>query len=166
MLPDQYTDPHKEASSMTATRIFALALALGALLTPEAALGQGKGSEGKVKAAATSVKSGGKSTVTITLTIEPTWYLYANPVGNEDFEPNRTEVTFTAGGKKVPARVEYPAGELKKDKSAGDYRIYTGKVVLKATVDSAEALEAQIKVSSCNEKGLCLLPGTVKVKVE
>ncbi len=151
---------------MNAPRILASALMLALFLAAGPAHGQGKGSETKVKASAKATKSGLKTTVTVTLDVDPTWYIYANPVGNDDLAANQTVVTFTAGGKKVDAEVKYPAGEVKKDATVGDYRIYKGKVTITATVDAGAALEAQIKVSSCNEKGLCLLPGTVKLKVE
>jgi len=58
-------------------------------------------SDSKVKAKAVVGKAGadGKQTLTITLEIEKGWYIYANPVGDEDFEPNKTRVTVKAKDK-------------------------------------------------------------------
>lgn len=124
---------------------------------------QGKKSSDVVKAAAAAQKTAdGKHVVTVTLDVDPKYYIYANPVGNADFEPNQTVVQLTGG--KVE-RLEYPAGEVVPDKIVGDFRIYKGKVTIKATVEpGAGPLEVAIKLQACS-KSSCLLPGTVKLSV-
>src|SRR5947208_44785 len=71
-------------------------------------------SETKVKATATATKldKNGMQKVTITLDIDKSWYVYANPVGDKDFADNRTTISFKANGK-VVADVKYPVGKGK-----------------------------------------------------
>jgi thiol:disulfide interchange protein len=123
-----------------------------------------KKSEDVVKATASADKAGadGRQMVTITLEIDPKYYIYANPVGNEDLASNQTTVTIAGKGVKI----DYPAGDVKKDKIVGDYRIYKGKVTIKASVERSEngPLDIGVRVQACSDKA-CLAPGTVKVSV-
>src|SRR5947209_1696163 len=87
-----------------------LALAFLAGLTPGPdARAQGKNSTTVVKAKAAADKPGadGRQAVTLTLSMDKDWYIYANPVGNADFEDNQTVVKFTVKGKPVEAKVDY-----------------------------------------------------------
>lgn len=150
-----------------------LALAAGiALAAALPALGQATGSDSVVKAKATADKPGGdgKQVVTITLEVDPKYHLYANPVGNADLESSQTTVTVTGKARPESVKVDYPAGELVKDKVVGDYKIYKGKVTIKATVQRAandtEPLEVSVKFGACNKRGVCLLPATVKVPLK
>ena len=59
--------------------------------------------------------------MTITLDVDPVYYIYANPIGNKEFEDNQTTVTLTSKGKL--GKVEYPAGEEVKDKVIGDDKV-------------------------------------------
>ena len=78
-------------------RKFAALALLAALAAPVSA--QPKGSDSVVKATATASKpdADGKQTVTITLTIDPKYHLYANPVGNQDFDSNQVVASFKNG---------------------------------------------------------------------
>src|SRR5262249_54905067 len=95
--------------------------------------------------------------------------IYANPVGLADFEDNQTVVKVES---KKPAKVKvaYPEGKEVKDKTVGNYKIYEGKVAIKATVQRAKGdsgpLEVSVRLQSCSKKGVCLLPATIKVKVK
>src|SRR5262245_59842955 len=118
-----------------------LALAAGLILAlGAAALAQGKKSDSVVKAKATAAKLGddGKQTVTITLEIDPKYYIYANPVGLDDFKEAETAVSVTSKTRPASFEVKYPAGETKKDKDVGDYKVYTGTVTIKAEVQRAK----------------------------
>lgn len=132
---------------------------------------QGTKSDSKVKITAKADKPGadGKQAVTLTLTIEPGWHLYANPVGNDDFADNQTVVVKAPNSKHEVLKVDYPAGKVVKDKTVGDYKVYEDAVTIKAEVrrakDSTDPLELNVKLQACNDK-TCLLPATVKVKVE
>lgn len=139
-----------------------LAAAFALLACTAAALAQAKTSESVVKATATAKVDGGNRAVTITLDVDPKYHVYANPIGNKDFEDNQT--TVVGSGKTKVVKVEYPAGELKKDKDVGDYNIYKGKVVIKATVEGTGPAELGIKVQACTDKS-CLLPATIKLSV-
>jgi DsbC/DsbD-like thiol-disulfide interchange protein len=118
----------------------------------------------KINAVADRPDEAGNQSVTITLEIDKPWHLYANPVGNDTYVPVQTKVTF----KDVEdAKITYPPGKLEKDKD-GDYRIYEGKVVIKAQVkrgkEKTGPLEYSIKVQACKE-GTCLLTSTVKKSI-
>ena len=130
---------------------------------------QPKKSEENVKFTVKAEKpADGKQVVTLTMKVADGWHAYANPVGNKDFADIQTTVTFMAGGKPVPAKVDYPTGTLKKDAVVGDYNIYEGTVTIKAVLNRAGVtgpVEAAVKVETCNER-TCLLPSTVKVKVD
>ncbi|MBM3994663.1 MAG: hypothetical protein FJ303_10995 [Planctomycetes bacterium] len=128
----------------------------------------GEKSDSKVKAtiSATKLTASGKQTVTVTLEIEKGWYIYANPVNDEDYEINRTRLSFKAKDK-VTALVNYPTGKMK---SGAKYFIYEGKVVieseLKRTPGDTGPVEVSIAVNSCGgPKMECLLPGVIKITV-
>ena len=129
----------------------------------------GEKSDSKVKVTATAGKLGadGKQTIAVTIAIEKGWYIYANPVQSEDFEDNRTTVSIKAKGK-VEAKVNYPAG---KSKAMGKikYNVYEDKVTIEALVQRSAGdtspLEVSVGVNSCSQKGVCLLPATVKLMV-
>jgi uncharacterized protein len=131
----------------------------------------GKKSDAVVKAAATASKAddAGKQTVTLTLTMDKGWHIYANPVDNESFAGNKTVVTVTGKNKLEDVKVEYPAGKLVKDKDVGDYKVYEDKIEIKAVVRRAKGdsdpLEVSVKFMACDAKS-CLLPATVKVPVK
>jgi hypothetical protein len=126
-------------------------------------------SDTKVKVAATADKpdAEGNQTVTITLDIDPTWHLYANPVGNDMLAPVQTRVKFITKLEGDP-KLTYPEGKLVKDKTVGDYRSYEGKVVIKANVKRMKGdtgpLELSVRVQAC-DKDNCLLPADVKKSI-
>lgn len=141
-------------------------LAMIPFVATSAAFEAGGKSDSKVKATATATKIvDGKQTVTITLEIEKGWYIYANPVGDDDYEANRTRLVFKAK-EKVTAEPKYPAGEKKK---GAKYNIYEGKVVIASQVTRSAGdtspLQVSINVNTCSHAGECLLPGVVKVTV-
>jgi hypothetical protein len=147
-----------------------VALALVALAAAGPALAQGTKSDSVVKATAKADKPGddGKQTLTITLEVDPEYHVYANPVGNEDFDSNKTTVSVTGKKKPESVKVDYPPGKAVKDSVVGDYKIYSGKVTIKAVVQRAKGddgpLEVAVKLQACS-KSKCLLPATIKLPV-
>jgi DsbC/DsbD-like thiol-disulfide interchange protein len=147
-----------------------LALALPALIGPTSAVAQAKKSDAVVKVAASADKPGadGKQVVTVTMTINKGWYIYANPVGLEDLASNKTVVTVGAKQKLASVKVDYPTPVVKKDKTLGDYKIYQDKAVIKATVQRARGdtspLQVTVDFMSC-DGSRCLLPAKVKISV-
>jgi DsbC/DsbD-like thiol-disulfide interchange protein len=131
----------------------------------------GKKSDSEVKVTATATKpdGAGKQVVTVTLAHNKGWHTYANPVGNDDFDGNKTVVTVFAKGKSLAAKVDYPAGKVTKDKIIGDYNVYENKTEIQAVVQRAQGdtspLEVTVRILACHEKGICLLPASVKVTV-
>jgi hypothetical protein len=135
-----------------------------------AASGDGaKKSENVVKIRATADKpdANGQQVVTLTITIDEGWHLYANPVP-KDFPGIPVTVQVNAKTKPKEVKVEYPKGKPVKDEVAGDHEVYEGTITIKAKVsrqpDDTSPLEVSVKVQACNQ-AQCLLPGTVKVPV-
>jgi hypothetical protein len=159
-------------SRSNSRRALALVALVGglALAAPTEAPAQAKKSDSVVKVSATADKVGadGKQVVTVTLMIDRDWHVYANPVGQTDLDDAKTTVQVIGKVKPASVKIDYPAGELVKDKVVGDYRVYHGKATIRATVQRARgdtsALEAVVRFQSCS-KGRCLLPATVKVPV-
>jgi hypothetical protein len=150
----------------TAFRVAAVVLALAALAGTARAQLKKSDTVVKAEAKADPVGADGKQLVTITLTIDKGWHLYANPVGNADLADSQTAVSVSSKNKLQDVKVEYPEGKLVKDKVVGDYKTYEGKVTIKATVSRAkgdtEPLEVAVKVQACSESQ-CLLPATVNL---
>src|SRR5262245_19619129 len=162
--------PRKRRSVMKRTRIRAALLGLGVLLlaaAPAAAQLKKSDSVVKAKAAAGKPAADGSQTVTITLDVEKPWHVYANPVGNDMLTGAQTLVKVTSKVKDV--QVKYPPGMVQKDSTVGDYKVYEGKVEIKADVKRAEGdtgpLTLTVKFQACDDK-TCLLPATVKLTVE
>jgi hypothetical protein len=140
--------------------------AVALIVAPERALAQKNSSENvKVKATAEKGKEG-ERVVKLQLTIADGWYIYANPVGNEDLATNATTVKIK-GVKDSDVKVTYPKAKVKEDKVVGNYNYYTGDVDIQATVRGASGpLEFEVQVNTCHLiRGVCLPPGTVKVTV-
>jgi DsbC/DsbD-like thiol-disulfide interchange protein len=159
-------------SRFAAQTLFLPLLTAGVLLganTPQASA-QPKESKDAVKIAATAdtPDADGKQNVTMAIDIQAGWHLYANPVNNQDMVSSQTVVKIAAGGKLEDVKITYPAGKTKKD-TAGNYDIYEGKIVIKATVkrakDDTSPLDISVMLSACDENK-CLLPSTVKVKAD
>ena len=158
---------------LTSVRCVASLMALAPLALVVAGggtvLAQAKKSESVVKATATADKpdADGKQTVTIMLDIEKPWHLYANPADNEDVANAQTVVTVASKVKPEEVKIEYPPGKVHKD-TLGDYKVYEGKITIKALVKRAKSdtgpLEVNIKLQACNDKS-CLFPSTLKVNV-
>jgi Disulphide bond corrector protein DsbC len=157
---------------MNARKALGLALLTAGLLLAagDRGFGQAKKSDSVVKAKAEAGKVGadGKQVVTITLTVSPKFHIYANPVGNDDFSSNETSVSVTGKTKLEGVKVDYPAGKVKKDKVLGNYKIYEGKVTLKANVTRAKGdtgpLAVVIKVQACDDSR-CLEPAKITLTV-
>lgn len=127
-------------------------------------------SEVKLSAKATKPDDSGKQVVTVTMDINKGWHAYANPVGNPDLRSSQTVVTVTGKEKLEAVKIAYPEGKVVNDKLVGNYRTYEGKVDIQATVQRARGdtgpLEVSVKFMVCHDKGVCLLPATVKLMVK
>src|SRR5262249_55078160 len=109
----------------------------------------------------------GEQSVTVTLTIEKGWHIYANPVGNADFEGADTTVKVTGKGVAKVVKITYPPGK-EENSILGKYKAYTTKAVITAVVQRApgnlEPLDVSVQYQACDDKQ-CLLPKTIKLKV-
>jgi DsbC/DsbD-like thiol-disulfide interchange protein len=121
----------------------------------------------KIETAADKPDADGKQIVTLKLTMEKGWHLYANPVP-KDFPGIPVEVKFAGKTKPVSFKVDYPDGKDVKDATIGDYKVYEDKAEIKVTVQRAKddtgPMELSVKLQACTDKK-CLLPATVKVSV-
>lgn len=153
------------------TPLLARALVLAALLNLVGGDSQAapKLSDAVVKAELKADKPDeqGNQAVVITLQVEKDWHLYANPVPKE-FPGIPTTVTADLASKVEDLKVAYPEGRLVKDALVGDYRVYEGKTDIKLTMKrpkGSSPVELNLKVQACSDKQ-CLLPATIKLKVE
>ena len=114
-----------------------------------------------VKATVTATKiEDGKQSATITITIAKDWYIYANPVKNDDFKKTQTVVNVKAKKDLANVKIEYPPGKIHEDKIVGNYSVYEEKVVIPVTVQRAAGdvspLEVEVIFNTCSNKGVCL----------
>ncbi len=121
--------------------------------------------EVKVQAAGTKPDANGQQVITITLDINKGWHIYANPVGNEDFEQARTVVTVKTAAKPEAVKIHYPPGKLYKDKSLGQFAVYENRVQIMAQLQRAPGdagpVEVSVRFAACSDMNLCLPPATV-----
>lgn len=121
----------------------------------------------KVEANAAKPDADNKQTITVTISIEKPWHLYANPVPAE-FPGIPTGLTIESQGKTLDAKIDYPRSKLVKDATLGDYYVYEDQVKIQASVqrmkDDTSPLSVVVKVQACSDKQ-CLLASTVKVIV-
>jgi DsbC/DsbD-like thiol-disulfide interchange protein len=150
-------------------RFVTLGLFMAIMLTFVLHADAGEKSDSKVKVTAKSEKIGadGMQKVKLTIAVEKTWYIYANPVKSEDFEDNATRVTFLKGKDKLKATVNYPTGKTK-ELGKIRYNVYEGTVTIDAVVQRAMGdtgpITVAVDVNSCSG-GTCLAPGTVRVMI-
>ena len=128
----------------------------------------GKKSDSKVKATAVASKisADGKQTITITLTIDKGWYLYANPLNtnNEFIEGSQTVVKVSGKGKLTGISIAYPPGKKHVD-GKDHYDIYEGTVRIPVVLNRAgneSPVQIRVNVNACSGKE-CLLQGTIEL---
>jgi DsbC/DsbD-like thiol-disulfide interchange protein len=123
--------------------------------------------EARVTATAEKPAADGAQKVTVVLDVNPGWYAYPNPVGNEMLENNRTEIKVSAGAKLEKVTVTYPPGKAKQDKFIGSFTIYEGKVAIPVLVQRARGdtspLEVSVRYCVCSHKGECLPVDQIKI---
>ncbi len=120
--------------------------------------------EVKVSATASKLDKERKQTLTVTLVHNNGWHTIANIAGNKKTDNAPTEITVAVKGKKVEAKVSYPAGKL-----LGDQNVYENKVSVRAVIQrdpgDSSPLEVSVRFQACHEKGVCQSPKTVKLIV-
>jgi uncharacterized protein len=155
----EYLDARPEAAQ---------ALAAVAVVNDDPALlgPVGRGSRAVVSAEA---KQSGND-VTITLTIQPGWHIYAHPTGVDTIPP--TLVTLEPGQGVKLLSVDYPPGVPTVLGSSGKDKVsvYAGTVAFKVRVGPdpatqaapAEHLKFRVRVQACDDRA-CLAPAEVVV---
>jgi DsbC/DsbD-like thiol-disulfide interchange protein len=153
--------------------MFRAGIALFAVVAvlPTIAQAQPKNSGDVVKITATSknIDTKGEELVTIEITIEKPYHIYANPVGQEDLASAQTVVTITGKNKLDDVKIDYPKGKVHPDKTIGDFNVYEEKVTITAKVQRGKGdsgpLKATIKLQACTDKN-CLMPAKIDVDVK
>jgi DsbC/DsbD-like thiol-disulfide interchange protein len=142
-----------------------IGLTLALVLAGSFSAAGGKTDPVKVQASA-GKSSGDKQVVLVELKIDKGWHIYANPVDLEELVPAETIVKVKAGGKAVPAKIDYPAGKPRTEKGVGTFKIYEGKVVIPVELTKTDAaVEVSVRFQACDESR-CLQPKTVKLNVK
>lgn len=136
----------------------------------QAVAGGRSDAEVKVNALVGKVDAAGKQQITVTLDINKGWHIYANPVGNADFEPAKTVVSLKTAAKPEEVKVIYPKGTVHQDKLIGEFAVYENRVQIQVNVRRAPGdtgpLELSVRFQACHDKGVCLPPATVKRTVK
>jgi DsbC/DsbD-like thiol-disulfide interchange protein len=165
----RYPSPQEDRFVNTAFRIVAVALSFVILTATASAQAKKTDTVVKTDVKADKIADDGTQVVTVTLTIDKPWHLYANPVGNEDLQANQVAVSVSSKNKLQDVKVEYPEGKVVKDKTIGDYKKYEGTVTIKATVrrtkGDTEPLDVAVKMQACSDN-TCLFEATVKRTVK
>jgi DsbC/DsbD-like thiol-disulfide interchange protein len=122
----------------------------------------------KLTASAAKIDKDGRQIITIKMNIKQGWHAYANPVKNETFEPNRTEVKLTGAKKLEEVSIAYPPGQKLVD-GPEVFQVYEGVVEITATVKrtagDAGPLAVTVKYVTCNDK-MCLPTETVTLAIK
>jgi hypothetical protein len=122
----------------------------------------------KISVAATKPDGDGKQTILVTLTVIPSYHILANPVDNAELTKVQTSIRIYSAGRPVEADVSYPSGQLVDPGQGLSFRIYEGKVTIKAIVvrtkQNAGPLEIVSKVRAANSQ-LVLRPSSIKSTV-
>jgi DsbC/DsbD-like thiol-disulfide interchange protein len=147
-----------------------MAAAVCLVLFSQSAVQAGKKSDAEVKVTVSARKpdASGMQTLTVTLNVNKGWHIYANPVGNSTLAEAATKVVKVTAKEKVEdVKPAYPAGKLIRDKDVGNYKVYEDKVeipvTLKRTAGDISPLQVELRFMACSDKGVCLMPATVKI---
>jgi DsbC/DsbD-like thiol-disulfide interchange protein len=142
-----------------------LALAAVAIGIPASA-GETKNPSGTVSVrAAAKQPANGKQVIEFTMTISPGWHVFANPPGNEKYEPVTTRVLFVGANKPNVVGTDFPAGKPMTDSDGVKFLGYDGQVQFRATVERSgdKALDVEVRFMACDD--LNCIPSTIKLTV-
>jgi DsbC/DsbD-like thiol-disulfide interchange protein len=153
----------------TALAVLAIAGLLAAGAAAKAAGPEKSEEVVKVTAEAGKPNADGTVPIKITIDIDPTWHIYANPVKNGQFELSQTKVTVDKA-KSDEVKLEFPKGKTVSDKELGDFNIWEGTVTITATVPRPKdnSVLVKVKVAACTDgkQQRCLPPSTIPVEVK
>jgi hypothetical protein len=129
----------------------------------EAKPGAALDSAAHVKASAVGASLADHDEIVVTLTIEPTYHVNANPASADYLIP--TVVAFSGA---TGAKIAYPQGEIFKPKfSPEGISVYEGSVTIRAELPKGELASAasepvQVEVQACTDQ-ICLPPATLSI---
>jgi len=121
----------------------------------------------QVKAVVGKLKADGSQVITVTLSIDKGWYVYANPTGLGEDIDDFYQLTVKAQTK-AKVKIDYPPGKEVEDKGIGKWRKYEGKVMIPVTVWRAKGDQAplDLHVRFALRKGaICAVPQSTSVTV-
>jgi hypothetical protein len=140
-----------------------IALAVVVLAVAPAGAGHKSDSVVEAKAVAGKVGDDGRQVVTITLEIAPKCYLIASPAP-DDLE--HVQVRVRGKGSPRVLKLQYPEGDVVKDKLLGDYRTYKGRVTIRAVVQRTKGDNAPMTVAvrvHAYSQICCYVPATIEL---
>lgn len=119
-----------------------------------------------VTAKAEKPAADGTQKVNVTVKIEKGYHIYANPIGNDDLDNNKSVLTVSGADL---VSVDYPKGKTIVDKVLGDYNTYEKEITITAKIKRKAGatgnVEANLKCQACTDKS-CLPAITIKTKVD
>ena len=106
--------------------------------------------------------------ISVTLTIDKGWHIYANPAGHEDLVGHQTNLQiYQDGNKRMDAKITYPKGQPM-DVYGIKFYIYTEKVVLQVdvprTTGDPKPLEIRVALIP-HSRDICGWPRELKLAV-
>lgn len=117
---------------------------------------------------ATARLEAGGGAVAVVLAIDEGWHVNANPASMDFLIP--TELRVQAGDRAVPARVDYPQGEMLAEGFEQPIAVYSGNTRLVARLDQPRPdgapLSASVTVQACSNDGRCLAPSELVLPLE
>lgn len=123
----------------------------------------------KVFLSVDKLPAGEKCKFAVILDVEDGWHLHANPASSDLFIPTKVAVESKLKSKHVDTK--YPTGiELKAEEADETILVYEGEVLIRGEIQAAadaggktDQLEFQIKYQTCDDRGNCLPPKTLKL---
>jgi uncharacterized protein YyaL (SSP411 family) len=115
------------------------------------------------------VAPGGELQVALRLSLDPHWHVNANPASSPDLIP--TILAIDAGENLAGTKVAYPAG-VDFGSAPDVIQVYEGSVLLRTTLkaaasarEGAREIALTVHYQSCDDKGVCLLPAKLVLKI-
>ena len=110
----------------------------------------------------------GRQTIKIKMKVLKGWHAFANPVQNDEYEPNRTEVKISSLNKLEQVSIVYPPGK-RYSQQKDVFQIYEGEVeivaIIKRGAGEVGPLVVTVDYTVCDEN-VCKLRQTAKFDVK
>lgn len=123
----------------------------------------------KVFLSVDKLPAGEKCKFAVVLDVEDGWHLHANPASSDLWIPTEVKVDSKLKSKHVDTK--YPKGTKLEAEDAGEaILVYEGEVLIRGEIQApadaggkTDQLEFQVKYQTCDDRGNCLPPKTLKL---